>query len=82
MHTAMRFAAALAVTLAIAPAVCSPANHARNSPSWAGSNLYFLHALPADEQSRYIDTLADWGVKALRLWGKPVSTLDEHPVPP
>ncbi|KAF4303459.1 putative beta- -mannanase protein [Botryosphaeria dothidea] len=64
----MRFAAALAVTLAIAPAVCSPANHARNSPSWASSNLYFLHALPADEQSRYIDMLADWGVKALRLW--------------
>ncbi|GME26543.1 putative beta- -mannanase protein [Neofusicoccum parvum] len=54
--------AALVATLVVAaPAACQ-------SPSWAGSNLYFLHALPAAEQSRYIDTLASWGVKVVRLW--------------
>lgn len=38
--------------------------------SWAGSNLYFLHGLDADTQSLYIETLAAWGVKVLRLWGE------------
>lgn len=40
------------------------------SPSWAGSNLYFLHGLDAATQSAYIETLAGWGVKVLRLWGE------------
>lgn len=66
--------AALVATLVVAaPAACQ-------SPSWAGSNLYFLHALPAAEQSRYIDTLASWGVKVVRLWGEfPALIHHTHP---
>lgn len=37
--------------------------------SFAGSNEYFLHALPEAEQKEYVKTLAGWGVKVLRLWG-------------
>lgn len=40
-----------------------------SSKSFAGSNEYFLHALPATEQRSYVETLAGWGVKVLRLWG-------------
>ncbi|KAF2816613.1 beta-1,3-mannanase [Mytilinidion resinicola] len=36
--------------------------------SWAGSNLYTLHALPAADQKTYIETLAGRGAKVLRLW--------------
>ncbi|ORY16380.1 beta-1,3-mannanase [Clohesyomyces aquaticus] len=38
------------------------------SKSFAGSNLYFLHALPAADQKEYVETLAGWGAKVLRLW--------------
>ncbi|KAF2737433.1 beta-1,3-mannanase [Polyplosphaeria fusca] len=44
------------------------------SKSWAGSNEYFLHALPASEQKKYIETLAGWGVKVLRLWVTDISS--------
>lgn len=40
------------------------------SSSWAGGNLYFLHGLDGETQSAYIETLAGWGVKVLRLWGE------------
>lgn len=40
------------------------------STSFAGSNEYFLHALSASEQKEYVETLAGWGAKVLRLWGK------------
>lgn len=39
------------------------------SKSFAGSNLYFLHALPLADQTSYVKALAGWGVKVLRLWG-------------
>lgn len=51
-------------------ATSSPAIHKRDIAPWAGSNLYFLHALPIAEQERYINTLASWGVKVIRLWGE------------
>lgn len=38
--------------------------------SFGGSNLYFLHALPDDVQHHYVSTLASWGVKVIRTWGK------------
>ncbi|KAJ5899641.1 beta-1-3-mannanase [Penicillium taxi] len=38
------------------------------SNSFAGSNLYFLHGLPANTQRDYVGTLAGWGVKVVRLW--------------
>jgi mannan endo-1,4-beta-mannosidase len=41
----------------------------QDSRSFAGSNEYFLHALPVAQQKTYVETLAGWGVKVLRLWG-------------
>ncbi|KAF9631153.1 putative beta- -mannanase protein [Lasiodiplodia theobromae] len=49
-------------------ATSSPTIHKRDAAPWAGSNLYFLHALPIAEQERYINTLASWGAKVIRLW--------------
>ncbi|CAN9123364.1 unnamed protein product [Alternaria alternata] len=40
----------------------------QTSTSFAGSNEYFLHALSASEQKTYIETLAGWGAKVIRLW--------------
>lgn len=40
----------------------------RGSTSWAGSNLYFLHGLSASDQASYIDTLASYGAKVVRVW--------------
>ncbi|KAI3396839.1 hypothetical protein diail_11610 [Diaporthe ilicicola] len=66
---AMRMVVVLAMSLAVVTGSCSRLEAAkRDSPSWAGSNLYFLHGLTGDQQSDYIDTLASWGVKAIRLW--------------
>jgi mannan endo-1,4-beta-mannosidase len=42
----------------------------QTSTSFAGSNEYFLHALSASEQKTYIETLAGWGAKVIRLWGE------------
>ena len=42
-----------------------------SSPSFAGSDNYFLHGVSSSEQARYISTLNTWGVKVLRLWGTP-----------
>lgn len=42
----------------------------QSSSSFAGSNEYFLHALPVSEQKTYIETLAARGAKVLRLWGE------------
>jgi Na+-transporting NADH:ubiquinone oxidoreductase subunit NqrE len=39
------------------------------SNSWAGSNNYFIHAASASEQETWVNTLADWGAKVVRLWG-------------
>src|SRR5271154_1860657 len=42
-----------------------------SSPSFAGSDNYFLHGVSSSEQARYISTLNAWGAKVLRLWGTP-----------
>jgi mannan endo-1,4-beta-mannosidase len=47
--------------------------------SFAGSNEYFLHALPMSEQKMYVETLAGWGVKVLRLWGKQIAAPTSSP---
>lgn len=46
-------------------ALCAFANA---SASFAGSSLYFLHGLSASDQAYYIDTLATYGAKVVRIW--------------
>lgn len=43
---------------------------AGTSNSFAGSNLYFLHGLSGSEQDDYINTMASYGAKVLRIWGE------------
>ncbi|GFP59156.1 probable mannan endo-1,4-beta-mannosidase F [Trichoderma asperellum] len=38
------------------------------SNSFAGSSLYFLPGLSASDQANYIDTLASYGAKVVRIW--------------
>ncbi|KAI0506713.1 glycoside hydrolase [Xylaria bambusicola] len=57
---------ALASCLATAAAVSiSPR---ANSPSWAGSNIYFLIGLSDSQQNDWINNLAADGAKVVRLW--------------
>lgn len=69
MHalTPFIFLAACPVVLATAVSYGNGTQNAMHS--WAGSNLYFLHAIPLEQQSLYVSTLASWGVDVLRLWG-------------
>lgn len=39
-----------------------------NSPSWTGTNLYYLQALSDDDQDSYIKKLVKYDVKVIRLW--------------
>ncbi|KAI0555793.1 glycoside hydrolase [Xylaria curta] len=39
-----------------------------NSPSWAGSNLYFLIGLSDTQQTTWVNNLASDGAKVVRLW--------------
>ncbi|KAI1413025.1 glycoside hydrolase [Hypoxylon sp. FL1857] len=39
-----------------------------NSPSWAGSNNYFLIGLSESQQNAWIDAMSSYGAKAVRLW--------------
>ncbi|KAI1199238.1 glycoside hydrolase [Nemania serpens] len=39
-----------------------------NSPSWAGSNNYFLIGLSESQQNEWIDNIASAGAKVIRLW--------------
>ncbi|KAI6081001.1 glycoside hydrolase [Hypoxylon rubiginosum] len=39
-----------------------------NSPSWAGTNNYFLIGLSDSVQNDYINSLASFGTKVVRLW--------------
>ncbi|OCL09864.1 glycoside hydrolase family 5 protein [Glonium stellatum] len=62
---------AIALTFSLACYHCARPQNPRDSSgskSWAGSNLYFLHGLPLSDQTNYVETLAAWGVKVLRLW--------------
>jgi mannan endo-1,4-beta-mannosidase len=45
----------------------------RASLSFAGSNLYFLHGLSASDQATYINKLASYEAKVVRLWVTGVS---------
>jgi mannan endo-1,4-beta-mannosidase len=38
------------------------------STSFAGSSLYFLSGLSTSDQAYYIDTLASYGAKVIRIW--------------
>ncbi|KAF2014714.1 glycoside hydrolase family 5 protein [Aaosphaeria arxii CBS 175.79] len=62
----------LVLALFVAYAQSSLTKRADNS--FAGTNLYFLHALPKVEQETYVQTLAGWGVKLVRLWVTNVDT--------
>ncbi|KAI1347141.1 glycoside hydrolase [Xylaria sp. FL0043] len=44
------------------------ATAAANSPSWAGSNLYFLIGLSDSQQDEWITNIASDGAKVVRLW--------------
>lgn len=57
---------ALAVVNASTTRYHSPAT----SKSFAGVNDYFLHGTSHEDQSRYVKTIASWGVKVVRLWGE------------
>ena len=46
--------------------------------SFAGSNLHFLHALPQAQQKAYIETLAGWEVKVIRLWGESIRDVENN----
>ncbi|KAI0467775.1 glycoside hydrolase [Xylaria cf. heliscus] len=55
----------LATALAVPASTLSPRT---NSPSWAGSNLYFLIGLSDSQQNEWINNLASDGAKVVRLW--------------
>lgn len=38
------------------------------SPSWTGTNLYYLQALSDDDQDAYIQDLVKYDTKVIRLW--------------
>lgn len=67
MHSKTLFAGLFAIA-SFGTVSCAPEGERGASKSFAGSNLYFLHALPKAEQKTYVTTLAGHGVKVLRLW--------------
>ena len=38
------------------------------SVSWAGTNLYYLQGLSDADQNAYVDKLAEYNTKVVRLW--------------
>jgi mannan endo-1,4-beta-mannosidase len=62
--------AAVAVPLALSSVAQADQypNQSASSPSFAGSNLYFLHGLSSTDQAAYIDKLASDGAKVIRIW--------------
>ncbi|KAL6808482.1 glycoside hydrolase family 5 protein [Trichoderma sp. SZMC 28015] len=54
--------------LNIAASALAASGLAAASNSFAGSSLYFLPGLSASDQAYYIDTLASYGAKVVRLW--------------
>ncbi|KAI1813737.1 glycoside hydrolase family 5 protein [Poronia punctata] len=41
---------------------------AADATSWMGTNLYFLQGLSDSDQDAYIDAIASYGVKVVRVW--------------
>ncbi|RFU73379.1 glycoside hydrolase family 5 [Trichoderma arundinaceum] len=54
--------------LNIAACALAASGVATASNSFAGSSLYFLHGLSASDQAYYINTLASYGAKVVRIW--------------
>lgn len=44
------------------------AGYAFASQSWAGSNNYYVYALPAEDRANLLDGMKDAGMKVLRTW--------------
>lgn len=59
---------ALVLGAAASPASPIGAEKRSTSKSWAGSNLYFLQGLSNADQDTYIDNLASYGAKVVRVW--------------
>lgn len=49
-------------------AVATCANYVQSSPSWAGTNLYYLQGLSDSDQDAYISKLSSYNTKVVRLW--------------
>ncbi|KAI1265209.1 glycoside hydrolase family 5 protein [Xylariaceae sp. FL1019] len=55
--------------LALHSSVASPLHSTRAAATtWMGTNLYYLQGLSETDQDSYINTLADYGVKVVRVW--------------
>lgn len=64
-----RFLATLCTVLAACPTAGFAALEARqSSPSWAGTNLYYLQGLSDAAQDAYIQKLSEYNTKVVRLW--------------
>ena len=46
----------------------------QSSPSWAGTNLYYLQGLSDAAQDAYIQKLSEYNTKVVRLWVNAQST--------
>lgn len=57
------------LALASASTVHGGALQKRASNSFGGGNLYFLHGLSDSDQDYYINTMASYDAKVVRLWG-------------
>lgn len=53
-------------SVCIALAVC--ATSVLGSGSWAGTNLYYLQGMSDSDQDAYINKLASYNTKVVRLW--------------
>ncbi|KAI1182478.1 glycoside hydrolase [Nemania serpens] len=67
MTQSLFYLANLLLTTAFAASINTLSSRA-NSPSWAGSNNYFLIGLSETQQNAYIDSIASAGAKVVRLW--------------
>lgn len=59
--------------MSVAFAVCASSSLAapearQSSPSWAGTNLYYLQGLSDSDQDAYIEKLKEYNTKVIRLW--------------
>lgn len=61
--------ATLCMVLAACPIASIAAPDTRqSSPSWAGTNLYYLQGLSDADQDAYIRKLSEYNTKVVRLW--------------
>ncbi|KAI8626914.1 glycoside hydrolase family 5 protein [Xylariaceae sp. FL1651] len=55
--------------LALSSVSASPVNSVQQSAkSWMGTNLYYLQGLSDSDQNTYINDIANYGVKVVRVW--------------